>query len=141
MTEPAPPGGTAIPWDELQAAARAMADRAYAPYSTVRVGAAALVDDGRLVSGCNVENASFGLTVCAEGGVAMDLAATGGGRLVALAVVGADGAYLPPCGRCRQVLYEFGGSNLLILTSRGVITLGDLLPDPFGPTDVPGGPS
>lgn len=128
----------AVPdWDRLRTAARAMTRQAYAPYSHVHVGAAALVDDGRVVTGCNVENASYGLTLCAECGIASALAATGGGRLVALSVVAGDGAYLAPCGRCRQVLYEFGGAELMIDTATGVRTLGELLPDAFGPPDLP----
>jgi cytidine deaminase len=97
-----------------------------------------LVDDGRVVRGCNVENASYGLTLCAECGLVSDLCATGGGRLVALAVVAGDGVYLAPCGRCRQVLYEFGGSDLLVDTGadRAPTTLGELLPGAFGPDDV-----
>jgi cytidine deaminase len=114
-----------------------MAARAYAPYSGVRVGAAALVDDGRIVAGANVENASFGLSLCAECAVASTLVATGGGRLVALAVVDADGAYLAPCGRCRQILHELGGPELLIDTGDRIVSLGELLPGAFGPTDVP----
>ena len=132
MTEP--------DWDLLRATALGMVVRAYAPYSGLRVGAAALVDDGRVVTGCNVENASYGLTLCAECGVAQALAASGGGRLVALAVVGADGAYLAPCGRCRQVLYEFGGPDLLVDTHDGVVTLAHLLPGAFGPADLPAPP-
>ena len=132
--------GTAAPepdWDALRATARAMLAHAYAPYSRVRVGAAALVDDGRVVRGCNVENASYGLSLCAECGVAQDLAASGGGRLVALAVVGDDGTYLAPCGRCRQILWEFGGPELRIDTGDAVRTLDELLPGAFGPDDLP----
>lgn len=124
-------------WDALRATARAMLAHAYAPYSQVRVGAAALVDDGRVVRGCNVENASYGLSLCAECGVAQDLAATGGGRLVALAVVGDDGTYLAPCGRCRQILWEFGGPELRIDTGDAIRTLDELLPGAFGPDDLP----
>jgi cytidine deaminase len=124
-------------WDALRQQARAMLDHAYAPYSKVKVGAAALVDDGRTVTGCNVENASYGLTLCAECGVASQLAATGGGRLIALSVVGTDGTYLAPCGRCRQVLFEFGGPDLLLDTDQGIVTLDDLLPHAFGPADLP----
>ncbi len=131
--QPVPPP---VDWEALRARARAVAAQAYAPYSGVRVGAAALVDDGRIVTGCNVENASLGLTTCAENGVASTLAATGGGRLVALAVVAGDGAPLSPCGRCRQVLLEFGGSDLEIDTGGGTVTLGQLLPRAFGPEDV-----
>ncbi|MEZ5203634.1 MAG: cytidine deaminase [Acidimicrobiales bacterium] len=127
-------------WDALRAAARAMVAHAYAPYSHVHVGAAALVDDGRIVSGCNVENASYGLTLCAECGVASAAAATGGGRLVALAVVGDDGRYLAPCGRCRQVLFEHGGPGLLIDAGDRIVTLDELLPDAFGPSDLPPSP-
>lgn len=125
------------PWNELRAQARAVAELAYAPYSNVRVGAAALVDDGRIVVGCNVENASYGLSLCAECAVASALATTGGGRLVAVSVVAGDGAYLAPCGRCRQILYEFGGPTLLIDTGEAIVTLDDLLPGAFGPADLP----
>ena len=128
---------TEPPWDELRAEARRMAALAYAPYSGVHVGAAALVDDGRVVSGANVENASYGLTLCAECSIASALVSSGGGRLVALAVVGGDGEYLAPCGRCRQVLYEVGGPELLVETDTGVVTLDDLLPGAFGPADLP----
>lgn len=123
-------------WETLRRQARAMTDRAYAPYSGVLVGAAALTDDGHIVVGCNVENASYGLSLCAECSLASALAASGGGRLVALVVVGGDGQYLAPCGRCRQVLFEFGGAELQIETDGGVASLGDLLPGAFGPADV-----
>lgn len=113
-----------------------MTSRSYAPYSGVLVGAAALVDDGRVVRGCNVENASFGLGLCAECGLASDLASSGGGRLVAIATVAGDGAPLAPCGRCRQVLLEFGGPELLVDTPQGPMPLGELLPWHFGPDDV-----
>jgi cytidine deaminase len=128
-------------WPALRAAAQEMLAAAYAPYSGVRVGAAALVDDGRVVTGCNVENASYGLSLCAECGVAQALAASGGGRLVALAVVGTDGRYLAPCGRCRQILFEFGGPELQIETADGIATLDQLLPGAFGPHDLPPGPT
>lgn len=128
--------GPSIDWESLRTQARAMTANSYAPYSDVRVGAAALVDDGRIVAGCNIENASYGLSLCAECGVAAALAASGGGRLVALVVVGGDGQYLAPCGRCRQVLHEFGGPALLVGTAEGTVTLGDLLPGAFGPADV-----
>lgn len=130
-------GATPEPdWAELRARAREMTDRAYAPYSQVRVGAAALVDGGRIVTGCNVENASYGLSLCAECSVVSALVGSGGGRLVALAVVGGDGEYLAPCGRCRQVLYEFGGPDLQVDTGAGVVTLAELLPGAFGPADL-----
>lgn len=124
-------------WDELRAAARRIVGSAYAPYSHVRVGAAARVDDGRVVVGCNVENASYGLSLCAECSLASALVAGGGGRLVALTVVAGDGAYLAPCGRCRQILYEFGGPDLLVETADGIVTLDALLPGAFGPADLP----
>lgn len=127
---------TDVDWDDLRGRAREVCGRAYAPYSGVRVGAAALVDDGRVVVGCNVENASIGLTTCAENGVASALAATGGGRIVALAVVAGDGAYIAPCGRCRQVLTEFADPDLPIDTGAGLVTLGDLLPGAFRPDDL-----
>ena len=116
----------------IQAAARA-----YAPYSRFPVGAAALVDDGRVVTGCNVENVSYGLGLCAECGVVCALHSTGGGRLVALVCVdGQRSSLLMPCGRCRQVLLEHGGPELLIDHPAGPRRLGDLLPDAFGPDDL-----
>ena len=124
-----------VDWAVLRAEAAAAAQRAYAPYSQLSVGAAALVDDGRVVSGCNVENASYGLTLCAECGLVSDLHRTGGGRLVALAVVDGDGEPLTPCGRCRQLLYEAGGATLVV---NDETTVGDLLPGAFGPDDLPG---
>jgi cytidine deaminase len=111
--------------------------RAYAPYSTFPVGAAALVDDGRVVVGCNVENASYGVGLCAECGLVSALAASGGGRLVAFTCVGPDGELLMPCGRCRQLLWEFGGAGLLVETAaRGVVPMSEVLPDAFGPADL-----
>lgn len=109
---------------------------AYAPYSGFPVGAAALVDDGRVVTGCNVENVSYGLGLCAECGLVCALHATGGGRLIALACVDGRGAPLMPCGRCRQVLLEHGGPQLLIDHPRGPRRLAELLPDAFGPDDL-----
>lgn len=126
-----------VDWAALRDAARAAATHAYAPYSRVRVGAAALVDDGRVVVGSNVENASYGLSLCAECNLAGALAASGGGRLVAFTVVGGDGEYLAPCGRCRQILFEFGGADLAVATGDAIVPLGDLLPGAFGPDDLP----
>ena len=126
----------AIDWDALREAAVRMAGTAYAPYSGVRVGAAGLTDDGRMVFGSNVENASYGLTLCAECSLASHLIGTGGTRLVAVCVVAGDGKPLAPCGRCRQVLFEFGGADLLVDTDAGPVTLGELLPWAFGPDDV-----
>jgi cytidine deaminase len=125
-----------VDWERLRAEATAMTANSYAPYSQVRVGAAALVDDGRLVHGCNVENASYGLGLCAECGLASALHASGGGRLVAISVVAGDGQPLAPCGRCRQILYESGGPSLLVDGAGGPLLLGDLLPWAFGPDDV-----
>jgi cytidine deaminase len=129
----APPTGPAVDWPSLRAAAVAAMRRAYAPYSRFPVGAAALVDDGRTLAAPNVENASYGLTLCAECGVVSALHATGGGKLLALACVDSAGAPLMPCGRCRQLLYEHGGPDLLIDHPAGAKPLGDLLPDAFGP--------
>ena len=127
-----------IDWVALRSAAREVAQRAYAPYSRLRVGAAGLVDDGRVVVGCNVENASYGLALCAECGVVGALHASGGGRLVALACVAGDGAHLlTPCGRCRQLLYEAGGGELLLDAAGAPRRISDLLPDAFGPEDLP----
>jgi cytidine deaminase len=122
-----------VDWPLLRQAAVDVKDRAYAPYSNYRVGAAGLVDDGRVVSGCNVENASYGVGLCAECGLASDLVATGGGRLVAVAIVDGDGNPLVPCGRCRQVLWEHGGADCLVETPEGVRPLSSLLPQAFGP--------
>jgi len=127
-----------IDWAALRTAAREAMAHAYAPYSKFPVGAAALVDDGRIVSGCNVENASYGLTLCAECGLVSALQASGGGRLVAFACVDGAGAALMPCGRCRQLLFEFGGSELLVDLGPDTdpTTMSDLLPRAFGPGDL-----
>ena len=125
-----------IDWDVLRAEALTAMKKAYVPYSKFPVGVAALVDDGRIVSGCNVENASYGLTLCAECGLVSSLIATGGGRLVAFVCVDIAGNALMPCGRCRQLLQEHGGSTLQMLTDQGVKTLGDLLPWAFGPEEI-----
>lgn len=125
-----------IDWDALTSAAVEVMHHAYAPYSQFKVGAAAIVDDGRIVTGCNVENAAYGVVLCAECGVVSSLHATGGGRLVALACVDQQGAALMPCGRCRQVLYEAGGPDLVLLTPKGVRTMSELLPQAFGPWDL-----
>lgn len=127
---------TEVDWAALRRAAVAVMERAYAPYSDFPVGAAGLVDDGRIVTGCNVENASYGLGLCAECGLVSQLAATGGGRLVAVVCVDASGDLLAPCGRCRQVLMEFGGRELLLDRPGGVRRLGDLLPEAFTAEDL-----
>lgn len=125
-----------IDWDALRSAAVEVRDRAYAPYSSFPVGAAALVDDGRVVVGCNVENAAYGVTLCAECGVVSSLHAGGGGRLVAFTCVGGAGQRLMPCGRCRQLLWEHGGASLLVDTPQGILPMSDVLPQPFGPADL-----
>lgn len=125
-----------VDWSALRQAAVDAAGRAYAPYSKFPVGAAGLVDDGRVVAGCNVENASYGVTLCAECGLVSELVLTGGGRLVAFSCVDGDGELLLPCGRCRQLLHEHGGPTLLIDTHRGIRTLAELLPDAFGAEDL-----
>jgi cytidine deaminase len=126
------PAGVAVDWEALRTAAAEAAQRAYAPYSNFRVGAAGLTGDGRVVVGCNVENASYGLTLCAECGLVSAVHAGGGGRLVAVAVSDPDGRPLSPCGRCRQLLYEVGGSELLVNEMR----MAEWLPGAFGPEDL-----
>jgi cytidine deaminase len=125
-----------IDWPMLTAAAIDVMSRAYAPYSRFKVGVSALVDDGRVIAGCNVENAAYGVGLCAECGLVSTLHATGGGRLVAVACVDQHGDALMPCGRCRQLLYEHGGRQCVILTPEGVRTLEQILPQPFGPDDL-----
>ena len=125
-----------INWEQLRTEALAAMKRAYVPYSKFPVGVAALVNDGRIVTGCNVENASYGLTLCAECGLVSSLISSGGGRLVAFACVDIAGNPLMPCGRCRQLLQEHGGSNLLLMTDQGVKPLSDLLPWAFGPEEI-----
>jgi cytidine deaminase len=126
----------AIDWPALRAAAAEVARRAHAPYSRLRVGAAGQTGDGRVVVGCNVENASYGLTLCAECGLVSALHATGGGTLAAVSVVSGDGQHLLPCGRCRQLLLEAGGLSLLVDTGAGPIELSRLLPSPFTQADL-----
>ncbi|MFE7467754.1 cytidine deaminase [Streptomyces sp. NPDC057499] len=120
-------------WAALRSAARSVMTRAYVPYSHYPVGAAARVDDGRTVSGCNVENASYGIGLCAECGLVSQLQATGGGRLTHFTCVDGAGEILVPCGRCRQLLYEFGGPGLVLETPDGLRTLDEMLPQAFGP--------
>ena len=126
----------AIDWQVLRAAAAQMTERAHAPYSRLRVGAAGVTDDGRVVTGCNVENASYGLTLCAECGLVSALHASGGGTLAAVSVVSGDGQRLLPCGRCRQLLMEAGGPGLLVDTDAGPTELVRLLPSPFTSADL-----
>ncbi|MFE4333035.1 MULTISPECIES: cytidine deaminase [unclassified Streptomyces] len=122
-----------VDWAALRSAARSVMRRAYVPYSHYPVGAAARVDDGRTVSGCNVENASYGIGLCAECGLVSQLHATGGGRLTHFTCVDGAGEILVPCGRCRQLLYEFGGPELILETPDGLRTLDEMLPQAFGP--------
>lgn len=125
-------------WPALRSAAAAAATCAYAPYSRLHVGAAGLTDAGQVVTGCNVENASYGLTLCAECGLVSALHSSGGTRLVAVSIVAGDGNPLAPCGRCRQLLFEAGGNALLVDGGDGAdpVPLGALLPGAFGPIDV-----
>jgi cytidine deaminase len=125
-------------WDVLRAAAIEAAANAYCPYSGLQVGASALVSDGRMVVGCNVENASYGLGLCAECTMAGQLRLTGGGTFVAVACRSGTGELLMPCGRCRQIIYEFGGPDCLLDTPRGILPMSAVLPDAFGPEHLPG---
>jgi cytidine deaminase len=136
---PSPPGYRApvgVDWQQLRAAAVAVSRQAYAPYSGFPVGAAGWTDDGRVVVGCNVENASYGLTLCAECGVVSALHAAGGDSLLAVSVVAGDGQPILPCGRCRQLLLEAGGPDLPIDGGDGPRPLRELLPDGFTPGDL-----
>ena len=123
-------------WDALVSAATTAMRSAYAPYSKFPVGAAGRTTDGRFVTGCNVENAAYGVTLCAECGVVSQLHITGGGRLTHFVCVNGAGDVIMPCGRCRQLLHENGGPDLLLLTTRGVRRMDEVLPDAFGPDDL-----
>jgi cytidine deaminase len=125
-----------VDWDRLQASATEAMRHAYAPYSGFLVGAAGLVDDGRVVVGCNVENASYGVGLCAECGMVSQLFATGGGKLVAAVCVDRSGNVLMPCGRCRQVIWEHAAPGMVLLTVHGVKPMSEVLPDAFGPDDL-----
>ena len=109
---------------------------AYAPYSKFPVGVAGLVDDGRIVTGGNVENASYGMTLCAECGMVSDLIASGGGKLLAVLCVDGEGNFLSPCGRCRQLIFEHGGANCLLMTPAGPLPMSEILPWAFGPDQL-----
>jgi cytidine deaminase len=122
-----------IDWDRLRDAAREAMQKAYVPYSNFPVGVAALVDDGRVVSGCNIENASYGVTLCAECSMVSDLFMSGGGKLVAFTCVDGHGNTLMPCGRCRQLLFEHSSEGMLLETVSGIRTIDEVLPDAFGP--------
>ncbi len=125
-----------IDWEALRVEAVRMTGLAYAPYSRFPVGVAGLVDDGRVVSGCNVENAAYGVTLCAECGMVSELHATGGGSLVAVWCVDGAGATLMPCGRCRQLLWECGTPDTLLMTPEGILPMSDVLPQAFGPDNL-----
>lgn len=132
------PTGSGIDWDRLESTARAAMTRAYVPYSGFPVGAAALVEDGRVVAGCNIENASLGLTLCAECSLVSNLQMTGGGRLVAFYCVDGNGQVLMPCGRCRQLLFEFHAPGMRLMGPDGELTMEEVLPHAFGPADMAG---
>ena len=125
-----------VDWETLRRNAIAASAHYYSPYSNFPVGVAGFVDDGRVVSGANVENASYGLTLCAECSMVSALYASGGGRLVAVYCVDGGGGILMPCGRCRQLLYEHGGPELKVMTPQGVATMAEILPQAFGPGDL-----
>jgi cytidine deaminase len=125
-----------INWESLHTSAKEIMQKAYAPYSNFKVGVAALVDDGRVVVGCNSENASYGVGLCAECGLISSLTATGGGRLIAAVCVDGAGNYLSPCGRCRQLLFEHGGNEMLFMTPDGPKPMSHMLPWAFGPEDL-----
>ena len=125
-----------IDWELLHSEAKLIMKKAYAPYSNFPVGVSALVDDGRIVEGCNVENASYGLGLCAECGLVSNLATSGGGKLIAILCAGGDGQYLAPCGRCRQLLFEHGGPEALLMTPDGPQKMSEMLPWAFGPDDL-----
>ena len=125
--------GQEVDWEALTAAAVEAMGHAYAPYSTFPVGAAALADDGRLVTGCNVENAAYGVGLCAECGLVSQLHLTGGGKLTHFVCVNGNSELLMPCGRCRQLLFENGGPTLQLMTVSGVRSMSEILPDAFGP--------
>ena len=127
------PSAGEVDWDALRALAADALTHAYVPYSKFPVGAAAIVDDGRIITGANVENASYGLTLCAECALVSSLHMTGGGKLVAFACVDGHGNALMPCGRCRQLLYEHSAEGMLLATVSGIKTIDEVLPDAFGP--------
>jgi cytidine deaminase len=131
-----PPDTDSFDWEALKTAAEEAVAHAYAPYSHFSVGAAATVDDGRVVTGCNVENAAYGVALCAECGLVSQLHITGGGRLTHFVCVNGDHDVIMPCGRCRQLLYENGGADLLVWTVSGIKRMDEVLPDAFGPDDL-----
>ena len=128
--------GAEINWESLRSAASEAMLKSYSPYSNFAVGAAALTADGRVVSGCNIENASYGVTLCAECSLVSDLFRTGGGQLVAFTCVDKANNILMPCGRCRQLLFEHSAPGMLLETVSGIRTIEQVLPDAFGRTDL-----
>jgi cytidine deaminase len=128
-----PPDSPGIDWETLRSEALSAMEKAYVPYSRFPVGVAALVDDGRVIAGCNVENASYGLTLCAECALVSTLHMTGGGKLVAFTCVDGHGNTLMPCGRCRQLLFEHSAEGMLLETVSGIRTIDEVIPDAFGP--------
>ena len=125
-----------VDWDALHAEAVRMTTLAYAPYSEYRVGVAGFVEDGRMVSGCNVENAGYGVTLCAECAMVAELCMGGGGKLVAFVCVNGNAETIMPCGRCRQLLYEHSAEGMILDTVSGLRTIDEVLPDAFGPRDL-----
>ncbi|RKR73200.1 cytidine deaminase [Frondihabitans australicus] len=136
MPHHTPPAGVDVDWDALRQTAIAAMSRAYVPYSKFPVGAAAITLDGRVVSGCNIENASYGLTLCAECSLVTDLVMGGGGLLAAFACVDGNGDVLMPCGRCRQLLYEHSAEGMILDTVSGFKTIDEVIPDAFGPRQL-----
>lgn len=135
MPTAADPKTESIDWEKLRDAAQEVMTRAYVPYSGYPVGAAALTDSGEIIVGCNVENAAYGVTLCAECSLVSILITNGGGRLRAFTCCNANGDVIMPCGRCRQLLWEHGGPDLLVETVSGIKTMAEVLPDAFGPED------
>ena len=125
-----------INWEQLRLKALEASKNSYAPYSNYAVGAAAIVDDGRVITGANVENASYGLTLCAECSMVSELFATGGGKLVAFSCVDSMGAVIMPCGRCRQLLSEHAAHGMMLETVSGIKSIEEVIPDAFGPKDL-----
>ena len=125
-----------INWEKLRLQALQASKNAYAPYSNFPVGAAAIIDDGRVITGANVENASYGLTLCAECSLISELFSSGGGKLVAFCCVDADGAVIMPCGRCRQLLSEHAAAGMMMETVSGIKSIEEVIPDAFGPSDL-----
>jgi cytidine deaminase len=125
-----------IDWESLTQKAIDVLPKSYSPYSKFPVGAAAICDDGRIITGVNVENASYGISLCAECSLVSELFRTGGGQLVAFACVDGQGNPLMPCGRCRQLLFEHSAEGMLLQTVSGIRTINEVLPDAFGPKDL-----